>query len=146
MLQFEKWANVNFSQQLGKSTSETFQMIKQAYGEGQFRRWWAYRSAKNDQNWTQDPRSCNTGACQAPPNSRWNCSSTSRDEPWHLPQNSVWRRELVSCYPAVSHASWRKTKAIIAWALVVAWSTALYQRWKNCIPANDYLEGGRGYV
>jgi hypothetical protein len=33
MLQFEQWADVKFCQKLGKSASETFQMIKQAYGE-----------------------------------------------------------------------------------------------------------------
>jgi hypothetical protein len=33
MLQFEQWENVKFCQKIGKSTSETFQMIKQAYGE-----------------------------------------------------------------------------------------------------------------
>jgi hypothetical protein len=34
MSQFKQWANVMFCQKLGKSASETFQMIKQAYGEG----------------------------------------------------------------------------------------------------------------
>jgi hypothetical protein len=33
MLQLERWANIKFCQKLGKSTSETFQMIKQAYGK-----------------------------------------------------------------------------------------------------------------
>jgi hypothetical protein len=33
MSQFEQWENVKFYQNLGKSVSETFQMIKQAYGE-----------------------------------------------------------------------------------------------------------------
>jgi hypothetical protein len=33
MSQFEQWENVKFCQKLGKSTSETFQMIKQAYDE-----------------------------------------------------------------------------------------------------------------
>jgi hypothetical protein len=32
--------------------------------EKQFGRWWAYQSAKNIQNWTEDPRSCNAGVCQ----------------------------------------------------------------------------------
>jgi hypothetical protein len=33
MLQFEQRENIKFCQKLGKSASETFQMIKQAYGE-----------------------------------------------------------------------------------------------------------------
>jgi hypothetical protein len=33
MAQFEQWANVKFCQKLGRSASETFQMIKQAYTE-----------------------------------------------------------------------------------------------------------------
>jgi hypothetical protein len=33
MSQFEQRANVKFCQKLGKSASETFQIIKQAYGE-----------------------------------------------------------------------------------------------------------------
>jgi hypothetical protein len=33
----------------------------------EFEKWWAYRLAKNGQNWTQDPRSCNIGACQSLP-------------------------------------------------------------------------------
>jgi hypothetical protein len=33
MSQFEQWENVKFCQKLGKSDSETFQMMKQAYGE-----------------------------------------------------------------------------------------------------------------
>jgi hypothetical protein len=33
MSQFEQRENIKFCQNLGKSTSETFQMIKQAYGE-----------------------------------------------------------------------------------------------------------------
>jgi hypothetical protein len=33
MLQFEQWENVSFCQKLGKSASETFQMIKQAHGK-----------------------------------------------------------------------------------------------------------------
>jgi hypothetical protein len=33
MSQFEQWENVKFCQKLGKSTSETFQMIERAYGE-----------------------------------------------------------------------------------------------------------------
>jgi hypothetical protein len=33
MLQFEQWENVKFCQKLGKSTSETYQMIKQVYSE-----------------------------------------------------------------------------------------------------------------
>jgi hypothetical protein len=33
MSQFEQWENVKFCQKLGKSASEAFQMIKQAYGE-----------------------------------------------------------------------------------------------------------------
>jgi hypothetical protein len=32
MSQFEQWANIKFCQKLGKSASETFQMIKHAYG------------------------------------------------------------------------------------------------------------------
>jgi hypothetical protein len=32
-MQFEQWTNVKFCQKLGKSTSETFQIIKQAYAE-----------------------------------------------------------------------------------------------------------------
>jgi hypothetical protein len=32
MLQFE-WANIKFCQKLGKSPSETFNMMKQVYGE-----------------------------------------------------------------------------------------------------------------
>jgi hypothetical protein len=92
------WAkdkNVNFCLKLGKSASRTFQMIKQAYGEDaaghsavfivaqkfcagerQFG-WWAYRSARYGQDWTQDPRSCNVGACQPLPNGEWTCSSSS---------------------------------------------------------------------
>jgi hypothetical protein len=33
MSQFEQRANIKFCHKLGKSTSETFQMIKQAYSE-----------------------------------------------------------------------------------------------------------------
>jgi hypothetical protein len=33
MSQFEQWESVKFCQKLGKSASEMFQMIKQAYGE-----------------------------------------------------------------------------------------------------------------
>jgi hypothetical protein len=33
MLQFEQWANIKLCQKLGKSKSETFQMIKKAYSE-----------------------------------------------------------------------------------------------------------------
>jgi hypothetical protein len=33
MSQFEQWENVKFCQKLGKSASEMFQLIKQAYGE-----------------------------------------------------------------------------------------------------------------
>jgi hypothetical protein len=33
MLQFEQWESVKSCQELGKSTSKTFQMIKQAYGK-----------------------------------------------------------------------------------------------------------------
>jgi hypothetical protein len=33
MSQFEQWENVRFCQKLGKSTSKTFQMIKQEYGK-----------------------------------------------------------------------------------------------------------------
>jgi hypothetical protein len=33
MSQFEQWEHVEFCQKLGRSTSETFQMIKQAYSE-----------------------------------------------------------------------------------------------------------------
>jgi hypothetical protein len=33
MLQFEQWANIKLCQKLRKSNSETFQMIKKAYGE-----------------------------------------------------------------------------------------------------------------
>jgi hypothetical protein len=33
MSQFEQWEHLKFCQKLGRSTSETFQMIKQAYSE-----------------------------------------------------------------------------------------------------------------
>jgi hypothetical protein len=33
MLQFERWENIKFCQKLGKSANNSFQMIKQAYGE-----------------------------------------------------------------------------------------------------------------
>jgi hypothetical protein len=33
MLQLEQWENIKFCQKLGISTSETFLMIKQVYGE-----------------------------------------------------------------------------------------------------------------
>jgi hypothetical protein len=33
MSQFEQWENVKFCQKLGRSASETFQMIRQVYGE-----------------------------------------------------------------------------------------------------------------
>jgi hypothetical protein len=39
MLQFEQWESVKFCQKLGKSTSETFHMIKQAYSEASGRKW-----------------------------------------------------------------------------------------------------------
>jgi transposase-like protein len=33
MSQFEQWANIRFSKKLGKSTGQTFQMIKQVCGK-----------------------------------------------------------------------------------------------------------------
>jgi hypothetical protein len=33
MLQFGQWRNAKFCQKLGKSASETYQMINEAYGE-----------------------------------------------------------------------------------------------------------------
>jgi hypothetical protein len=33
MSQFKEWENVKFCEKLGKSTSETYQMMKQAYSE-----------------------------------------------------------------------------------------------------------------
>jgi hypothetical protein len=36
MLRFEPWENTNFCQKFGKSASEMFKVIKQAYGEEAF--------------------------------------------------------------------------------------------------------------
>jgi hypothetical protein len=90
MSQFDQWENVKYCQKLGKSASETFQMIKQRYGEEALgrsavfkwhKRFAQERDSLEDDEHTSRPgtvrtklkiqlRSCNVGACQPLPNSR----------------------------------------------------------------------------
>jgi hypothetical protein len=60
MSKFGQWANIKFCQKLGKSASETFQMIKQADGKEALGRSavfkWHKRSAKGRESLEDDER------------------------------------------------------------------------------------------
>ena len=94
--------------QLGKSPSETFQMMKQVYGDDALGlsavfKWYqcflpGKRQLEDDLNWMQNCRSCNVCSCQLLPISRWSRSS-SKEQPWYVLQNSVWWPKHVTCYP-----------------------------------------------
>jgi hypothetical protein len=88
MSQFKQRENVKFCQKLGKSASEMFQVIKQAYSEEALGRCavfkWQNILHRGETVWkmmiipvgqerselNQDPRSCNVAACHTLPNGR----------------------------------------------------------------------------